>query len=384
MAAREAFVTLATTESYCKGATVVGKSLRRHGTTRETVVMVTPNISEATRTSLWRAFDRVVLVDALDSGDGVRLALLGRPELGVTFTKIHCWTLTEYSKGVFLDADTLVLCNVDELFDREELSAAPDPGWPDCFNSGVFVFRPSLETHGRLVEHALRQGSFDGGDQGLLNSFFSRWSVENIDRHLPFVYNLSSSSLYSYRPAFTRFGHDAKIVHFLGSVKPWNQSRGGSGSDFLSLWWDEYQREAGRSQEPAAAAAVEAASCTPEKPQQVPQTAFRENLDSSHSLLARFSAPAEDPAPEVKEVGPGSDGTFQVPHAEDNREEESPSIDQNPVTVATETAAPVVTDPDPESLARRSRWESGQVDYLGRDAFKNIQAMLDRFLGDRK
>uniref|UniRef100_A0A672FGA8 glycogenin glucosyltransferase n=1 Tax=Salarias fasciatus TaxID=181472 RepID=A0A672FGA8_SALFA len=296
------FVTLATTESYCKGATVVGKSLRRHGTTRETVVMVTPNISEATRTSLWRAFDRVVLVDALDSGDGVRLALLGRPELGVTFTKIHCWTLTEYSKGVFLDADTLVLCNVDELFDREELSAAPDPGWPDCFNSGVFVFRPSLETHGRLVEHALRQGSFDGGDQGLLNSFFSRWSVENIDRHLPFVYNLSSSSLYSYRPAFTRFGHDAKIVHFLGSVKPWNQSRGGSGSDFLSLWWDD-----------------------------------------PSSIPLRLE-----------------------------------------VTVATETAAPVVTDPDPESLARRSRWESGQVDYLGRDAFKNIQAMLDRFLGDRK
>uniref|UniRef100_A0A672FCC9 glycogenin glucosyltransferase n=1 Tax=Salarias fasciatus TaxID=181472 RepID=A0A672FCC9_SALFA len=338
---REAFVTLATTESYCKGATVVGKSLRRHGTTRETVVMVTPNISEATRTSLWRAFDRVVLVDALDSGDGVRLALLGRPELGVTFTKIHCWTLTEYSKGVFLDADTLVLCNVDELFDREELSAAPDPGWPDCFNSGVFVFRPSLETHGRLVEHALRQGSFDGGDQGLLNSFFSRWSVENIDRHLPFVYNLSSSSLYSYRPAFTRFGHDAKIVHFLGSVKPWNQSRGGSGSDFLSLWWDEYQREAGRSQEPAAAAAVEAASCTPEKPQQEP--------GSSDGLQE-----------------PGSSDELQEPGSSDELQE------------------PGSSDGLQEPGSNDVRWESGQVDYLGRDAFKNIQAMLDRFLGDRK
>lgn len=55
-----------------------------------------------------------------------------------------------------------VLCNVDELFERDELSAAPDPGWPDCFNSGVFVFRPSLQTHARLLDHALQHGSFDG------------------------------------------------------------------------------------------------------------------------------------------------------------------------------------------------------------------------------
>lgn len=55
-----------------------------------------------------------------------------------------------------------VLDNVDDLFARDELSAAPDPGWPDCFNSGVFVFRPSLQTHARLRAHALQCGSFDG------------------------------------------------------------------------------------------------------------------------------------------------------------------------------------------------------------------------------
>ena len=47
---------------------------------------------------------------------------------------------------MFLDADTLVIKNSDELFDKEEFSAAPDAGWPDCFNSGVFVFRPNLNT----------------------------------------------------------------------------------------------------------------------------------------------------------------------------------------------------------------------------------------------
>lgn len=55
-----------------------------------------------------------------------------------------------------------VLCNIDELFEREELSAAPDPGWPDCFNSGVFVFQPSTETYTRLLNVCMEHGSFDG------------------------------------------------------------------------------------------------------------------------------------------------------------------------------------------------------------------------------
>lgn len=88
--------------------------------------------------------------------------MLRRPDLGVTFTKLHAWKLTEYNKCVFLDADILVLQNVDDMFERPELSAAPDIGWPDCFNSGVFVFIPSQRTYTALVGHALDHGSFDG------------------------------------------------------------------------------------------------------------------------------------------------------------------------------------------------------------------------------
>ncbi|MED6285199.1 hypothetical protein AMECASPLE_021581 [Ameca splendens] len=108
MSAGEAFVTLATTDSYCKGATVVARSLRRHGTTRHIVVMVTPNISEQSRKGLENIFDEVFTVDLRNSEDQLHLSMLGRPELGVTFTKIHCWNLTQYRRCIFLDADTLV------------------------------------------------------------------------------------------------------------------------------------------------------------------------------------------------------------------------------------------------------------------------------------
>ena len=67
-----------------------------------------------TRLVLNKLFDDVHMVDILDSRDMANLALLDRPDLGVTFTKLHCWRLDKYKKCVFLDADTLVS---DELRD---------------------------------------------------------------------------------------------------------------------------------------------------------------------------------------------------------------------------------------------------------------------------
>lgn len=55
-----------------------------------------------------------------------------------------------------------VLQNCDELFERQEFSAAPDVGWPDCFNSGVFVYQPSEDTFNSLIKFALEKRSFDG------------------------------------------------------------------------------------------------------------------------------------------------------------------------------------------------------------------------------
>lgn len=63
----------------------------------------------APRDQLRSVFDEVVDVAALDSNDLANLQLLDRPELGITFTKLHCWKLTDYEKCVFLDADTLVM-----------------------------------------------------------------------------------------------------------------------------------------------------------------------------------------------------------------------------------------------------------------------------------
>ncbi|XP_029726215.2 G-box-binding factor isoform X10 [Aedes albopictus] len=245
-----AWVTLATNDSYSLGALVVAHSLKRVHTAHQLAVLITPGVSEAMKNKLRTIFNVVEEVNLLDSKDEANLALLKRPELGITFTKLHCWRLTQFEKCVFLDADTLVLRNCDELFEREELSAAPDVGWPDCFNSGVYVYRPSLDTFSSLMQYAVTHGSFDGGDQGLLNSYFSDWAHKDISKHLPFIYNTSSVASYSYLPAFKQFGQNTKILHFIGTAKPWLQNFNSESrkvyipggyqhlANFLQYWWD--------------------------------------------------------------------------------------------------------------------------------------------------
>ncbi|XP_004082220.1 glycogenin-1 [Oryzias latipes] len=334
----QAFVTLATNDSYAKGAMVLGQSLRNHCTTRKLVVLIGPHIAEPCREALQSIFDEVCVVNLMDSGDAAHLALMKRPDLGVTFTKLHCWTLTQYSKCVFMDADTMVLSNVDELFEREELSAAPDPGWPDCFNSGVFVFRPSNETHEKLLAFCGENGSFDGGDQGVLNSYFNTWATADISKHLPFIYNLSSIAIYSYLPAFKQYGHSAKVVHFLGKVKPWNYSydaergevRGHSlspdechlHSDYLLMWWQLYAK-----------------SVVPLLQKAYGDTPFNSGC-----------------------VEPSS--------------EEKPQED----VIRQQEFVPPPSAQNISSEERKQRWEAGQMDYMGDDSFANIERKLDSFL----
>lgn len=119
-------------------------------------------------------------------------------------------------------------------------------------------------------------GSFDGGDQGLLNSFFANWAQSDNSRRLPFIYNTCSTACYSYLPAFKewitahfscensphrfnsnvllfsfskRFGENVKILHFIGQLKPWlinfdpvakkpNPPQEYKHlTEFLDLWW---------------------------------------------------------------------------------------------------------------------------------------------------
>ncbi|CAE7648244.1 GYG2, partial [Symbiodinium microadriaticum] len=52
------------------------------------------------------------------------------------FLKLNIWNLTCFEKVVYLDADTMIVEPIDELFDRDcNFAAAPDVFPPDKFNA---------------------------------------------------------------------------------------------------------------------------------------------------------------------------------------------------------------------------------------------------------
>ena len=84
-------VTLVTNSEYAEGALVLGHSVRSVGSAAELVCLVTANLNPNSAQNLKTLYDKVLTVDIYNSKDSANLALLRRPELGVTLTKLHCW-----------------------------------------------------------------------------------------------------------------------------------------------------------------------------------------------------------------------------------------------------------------------------------------------------
>lgn len=180
----------------------------------------------------------------MHAGQSPELKLLGRPELGATFSKVALFALAQYEQLLYLDADTLPLQSVTELLDfsvsESQILASPDVGWPDIFNSGVFVIRPSKANYEALLTKIKTEKtpSFDGADQGLLNEFFTVDPSREWVR-LPFLYNVTPSGGYEYLPAFQFFAHDVRLLHYIGAIKPWDTDP----SDSVGMrdkWWAKY------------------------------------------------------------------------------------------------------------------------------------------------
>ncbi|EJD51941.1 hypothetical protein AURDEDRAFT_111495 [Auricularia subglabra TFB-10046 SS5] len=221
-----AFVTLVTSDAYLPGALVVTSALRDvHPTPTEppevefqTVCLVTPEtVDVKTIKLLRRAFDVVVGVEVISTDTSIGLDLLGRPDLHTVLTKLHAFRLTQYDKIIFLDADVLPLRPMSHLLTLpHEFAAVPDVGWPDIFNSGVMVFSPGEEKFNEIMGLVQSKGSWDGGDQGVLNE----WRGDNWHR-LSFTYNTTPTAAYTYAPAYERFGNKISAIHFIGPNKPW-------------------------------------------------------------------------------------------------------------------------------------------------------------------
>ncbi|KAM6563524.1 hypothetical protein CsatB_023522 [Cannabis sativa] len=213
---REAYATiLHSAHVYVCGAIAAAQSIRMSGSTRDLVILVDESISGYHRSGLEAAGWKIKTIQRIRNPKAEKDAYNEW-----NYSKFRLWQLTEYDKIIFIDADLLILKNIDFLFRMPEISATGNNG--TLFNSGVMVIEPSNCTFNLLMDHINEIESYNGGDQGYLNEIFTWW--HRIPKHMNFLKNFWIGDDEEVKAKKTRlFGADPPILyvlHYLG-LKPW-------------------------------------------------------------------------------------------------------------------------------------------------------------------
>ena len=227
-----AFITLSTTDDFIEGALILAESLRATHSRYEFLVAVGPNVSPTAERQIECAGLRILRLDQIPpqvAGSEGRWSS--------TTQKLSLFGLFQFDTLVYIDADCLVLRNVDHLMDAPSLGAvatrstATKGGSDMTFNSGVMVIRPDATEYPDLLAHASQhipqyiQRASPFSDQDLLNDFFADWGEV---QRLPDTYNVFWGSI-DQRAREEGLGlktslpdeRQIAIVHFTGPHKPW-------------------------------------------------------------------------------------------------------------------------------------------------------------------
>ena len=144
-----AFVTLLYTDDYLPGVLALVESIKEVKSKHGLLVVAPLDALKAESMSMIRsAGAKLSLVNmthehysGLDAGSAF-------PQLGQgIWLRLHLWTLTEYTALLSLDAESLLLQNVDELFYVEHFTSGPA-----YFPGGLLVVKPSMTVHQEMLQ----------------------------------------------------------------------------------------------------------------------------------------------------------------------------------------------------------------------------------------
>ncbi|TCT37298.1 glycosyltransferase [Martelella mediterranea] len=253
-----AFVTLVTNNDYAMGALALARSIFLTGTPADVVVLYTGGTPDAALKPLEEIGCRLIAADHLPTSDAfnarhARKEIHGnapftkgrKPEFHTpldNFCKLRLWQLVEYSATVFIDADALVLQNIDKLFFYPEFSAAPNVYETIAdfhrLNSGVFVARPSEATFEAMLEALDATDAFwRRTDQTFLQAFFPDW------HGLPVFMNMLQYVWFNL-PELWRWD-EIGVLHYQYE-KPWEEEnpRAEQLKPLIDLWWAYFDGDA--------------------------------------------------------------------------------------------------------------------------------------------
>jgi len=108
-------------DSYLEGIKTLAYSLIKTGTKNDIICMVTHDVSQNARNKMKKLGIKVIEVPYLKFKSKPLKSQKQAdryPWMNVSYTKLNCLNLTQYKKILFLDADMIVMKNIDHLFKR--------------------------------------------------------------------------------------------------------------------------------------------------------------------------------------------------------------------------------------------------------------------------
>ncbi|KAK9898576.1 glycosyltransferase family 8 protein [Cystobasidium minutum MCA 4210] len=238
-ASRRAVVSTLYDENYTLSLQVLGYSLQRANIQARRLLLYFPErISQKTLCTLQASGWETRPVETLKSKRE------GIPErYQDQFTKLRLWQQTDFDRLLYLDGDTIVTNNFDEVWDHPgDFAAVPDiwigRGFTLDFNAGVLLLRPNENTFEELSRKMdTVQWVPDWAEQGFLND------VYRVHAHrLPVIYNANLAMRMEFPDMWNEMRQDFKIVHFT-LVKPhwWPNDRnvqvGKEYEEIFKFWW---------------------------------------------------------------------------------------------------------------------------------------------------
>ncbi|OMO96043.1 Glycosyl transferase, family 8 [Corchorus olitorius] len=232
LSSTEAYVTLLYGDEFLLGVRVLGKSIRNTGSTKDMVALVSDGVSDYAK-KLLKADGWIV----------EKISLLANPNQvrpkrfwGV-YTKLKIFNMTNYKKVVYLDADTIVVKTIEDLFKCEKFCA--NLKHSERLNSGVMVVEPSEALFNDMMSKVKTLPSYTGGDQGFLNSYYSDFPNAHVfdpnlppevlkSRPVPKMERLSTLynadvGLYMLANKWMVDESELRVIHYtLGPLKPWD------------------------------------------------------------------------------------------------------------------------------------------------------------------
>ena len=227
------YMTLLSDDSYIFGIILLNKSLKEVNSAYPLEVLVTSNVSKPVLNILEQLNLKYYVVEPLKSDEITQYNSQIDSSFAVTWhlcmTKFELFKMTQFDKIIYLDADIMVIKNLDHLFEYPHLTSALDGEyfdlWPEYphLNAGIIVIKPDEEEYNKLIDFyknkAYQTWDRPGclADQEVLNMFYEDWP-NRPELHLNKYYDIFAP--YILDEQIEEIDREGYFIHYVGR-KPW-------------------------------------------------------------------------------------------------------------------------------------------------------------------